>query len=92
MAAATEHAIRGGGDLDRTVPVPKGVPWFPDDVESWSVRWILLHLMEEVARHAGHADFLREAIDGATMYELMATVEDWPEAPWINKWQPATAP
>jgi hypothetical protein len=29
-------------------------------------RWILLHLIEEVARHAGHADIIREAIDGAT--------------------------
>ena len=71
------------------VPVPKGVPWFPDDVEAWSVRWILLHLMEEVARHAGHADFLREAIDGATMHQLMATVEDWPDSPWLTKWKPA---
>ena len=30
-----------------------------------SLRWILLHLIEETARHAGHADFLREAIDGS---------------------------
>lgn len=29
-----------------------------------SLRWVLLHLIEETARHAGHADFLREAIDG----------------------------
>ena len=31
----------------------------------FSLRWVLLHLTEETARHAGHADFLREAIDGA---------------------------
>ncbi len=30
-----------------------------------SVRWILLHMIEEYARHIGHADFLREAIDGS---------------------------
>jgi len=30
----------------------------------FSLRWVLLHLIEETARHAGHADFLREAIDG----------------------------
>ena len=30
------------------------------------LRWVLLHLIEETARHAGHADLLREAIDGAT--------------------------
>lgn len=31
-----------------------------------SVRWVLLHMIEEYARHNGHADFLRERIDGAT--------------------------
>ena len=30
----------------------------------WSLRWILVHLIEETARHNGHADLLREAIDG----------------------------
>jgi len=33
--------------------------------QRFSLRWVLLHLIEETARHAGHADFLREAIDGA---------------------------
>jgi hypothetical protein len=32
----------------------------------FSLRWILLHMIEETARHAGHADLLREAIDGQT--------------------------
>jgi hypothetical protein len=36
------------------------------DGEKWSMRWILVHMIEELARHAGHADFLREAIDGQT--------------------------
>ena len=30
------------------------------------LRWVLLHMIEETARHAGHADLLREAIDGST--------------------------
>lgn len=34
------------------------------DGRRFSLRWVLLHLVEETARHAGHADFLREAIDG----------------------------
>jgi uncharacterized damage-inducible protein DinB len=34
------------------------------DGEPWSLRWILIHLIEETARHAGHADLLRESIDG----------------------------
>jgi hypothetical protein len=31
-----------------------------------TVRWILVHMLEETARHAGHADILRELIDGRT--------------------------
>lgn len=34
------------------------------DGQHFSLRWVLLHLIEETARHAGHADMLREAIDG----------------------------
>lgn len=34
--------------------------------EHRSLRWILAHLLEEIARHAGHADLIRESIDGAT--------------------------
>jgi uncharacterized damage-inducible protein DinB len=33
-------------------------------VGDWTLRWVLLHLIEETARHAGHADLLRESIDG----------------------------
>jgi uncharacterized damage-inducible protein DinB len=36
-----------------------------DNDWQFSLRWVLLHLIEETARHAGHADLLREAIDGA---------------------------
>ncbi len=89
VAKATETAV-GVVDLDQAVPVPKGVPWYPDDVEAWSVRWILLHLIEEVARHAGHADIIRESIDGATMYELMAAAEGWPATEWLKPWEPST--
>ena len=34
--------------------------------EPFKLRWILLHLVEEYARHNGHADLIRESIDGAT--------------------------
>ena len=34
--------------------------------ERVSLRWVLVHMIEEYARHNGHADFLRERIDGAT--------------------------
>lgn len=33
--------------------------------EQWSLRWILIHMIEETARHCGHADLIRESIDGA---------------------------
>jgi hypothetical protein len=45
-------------DLDAT-----GTAWFGDAV---SMRWVLIHMLEETARHAGHADIARELIDGAT--------------------------
>ena len=77
-------------DLDTPVPVPHDVPWFPKDIDNWSVRWAALHLIEELSRHAGHADIIRESIDGATMYELIAGLEGWPEADWIKPWKPAT--
>jgi uncharacterized damage-inducible protein DinB len=35
-----------------------------NDGNRFSLRWVLLHLIEETARHAGHADLLREALDG----------------------------
>jgi uncharacterized damage-inducible protein DinB len=89
VARETEAAVSSVDDLGRAVPVPKGVPWFPADVDAWSVRWVLLHLVEEIARHAGHADIVRESIDGATMYPLMAAAEGWPATDWLQPWAPA---
>lgn len=40
--------------------------WATSEDERRSLRWILVHMIEETARHAGHADILRESIDGAT--------------------------
>jgi uncharacterized damage-inducible protein DinB len=75
-------------DLGASVPVPQDVPWFPKDVGHWSPRWVAMHLVEELSRHAGHADIIRESIDRATMYELMAAAEEWPETEWIKRWRP----
>jgi uncharacterized damage-inducible protein DinB len=36
--------------------------------QPWSLRWIVTHVIEEYARHNGHADLLRECIDGRTGY------------------------
>lgn len=43
---------------DTTVPWPSG--------KVFNLRWIYVHMIEEYARHCGHADLLRQAIDGAT--------------------------
>jgi len=86
-ARETDEIIAGIDDLGQPVPVPRDAPWFPRDVESWSVRWVLLHLIEETARHAGHADIVRESIDGATAIPLIAAVEGWPETPWVKPWR-----
>jgi hypothetical protein len=37
-----------------------------DDRGRFSLRWIILHMIEEYARHNGHADLIRESIDGST--------------------------
>jgi uncharacterized damage-inducible protein DinB len=52
-------AVINGADLEERCP-----PF--DDQPAVNLRWILLHLLEETARHAGHADILRELIDGVT--------------------------
>jgi hypothetical protein len=88
-AQETHEIIDAIPDLGRAVPVPKDVPWFPKDFDAWSVRWVLLHLIEETARHAGHSDIVREAIDGATGFPLMAAVEGWPATPFLKPWEPA---
>ena len=52
------------------------------------MRWVLLHLIEELARHAGHAGIIREHIDNGRMYPIMAAAEKWPESPWMQPWKP----
>jgi hypothetical protein len=97
LAGAFEHyaavgreteRIVGSLPIDHVVAVPRDVPWFPADTEYWTVRWVLLHLLEETARHAGHADIVRESVDGATWFALMAGAENWPPSPWVKPWQP----
>ena len=88
VAAETVAVVESIDDLNQPVPLPTGVPWFPADLEAWTVRWVLLHLVEETARHAGHADIVRESIDGATMYELLAAAEGWPATDWLTPWSP----
>jgi uncharacterized damage-inducible protein DinB len=82
----TDSVIAEIPDLGQTVPVPRGA-WFPGETTAWSVRWVVLHLIEETARHAGHADIIRESLDGATALPLMAAVEGWPANPYVHPWE-----
>lgn len=52
--------------LDGCVDLGAPLPGMPAGHRSPSVRWALVHLIEETGRHAGHADILREQIDGST--------------------------
>jgi uncharacterized damage-inducible protein DinB len=61
-AAATDELVRALPDLNATHPLP-AAPWFPAS-ERWSARRALLHIIAETSQHAGHADIIRESIDG----------------------------
>ncbi|UFQ17216.1 MULTISPECIES: DinB family protein [Streptomyces] len=76
VAHETEEFIRGVPSLDDTFPLPEA-PWFPKD-GAVSMRWLMLHLVEEIARHAGHADIIRESLDGKTAFELVALEQGYP--------------
>ena len=82
----TNAVVESIDDLGHGVRLPEA-PWFPDP-EGCTVRWILLHLIEETARHAGHADIIREALDGALSGPLMAAAEGWPVDGWVKPWRP----
>ncbi|XVU25231.1 DinB family protein [Actinoplanes sp. CA-054009] len=89
IAERTEKTVTELADLDHPVPIDHSVPWNPKDLNHWTLRWVLLHLIQETARHTGHADIVRESVDGATAYPLMAAAEGWPETGWLKPWRPA---
>ncbi|MFJ8431110.1 DinB family protein [Kitasatospora sp. NPDC094019] len=62
-ARRTDELIAALPDLDVSHPLPEA-PWFEAGL-SWSARRVLLHVIAETAQHAGHADILRESLDGA---------------------------
>lgn len=76
-AATADHSIAGAIDryrqssrlVDRIVLEASTLGELcrrPDAPEPVNLRWVLMHLLEETASHAGHADILRERIDGRT--------------------------
>ncbi|GAA2062704.1 DinB family protein [Williamsia deligens] len=64
VASRTEEIIHGVTDLTRTTPLPEA-PWNTPGA-AHSVRRVLIHLVAETAQHTGHAEIIRESIDGRT--------------------------
>jgi Protein of unknown function (DUF664) len=63
VARRTDELVATLPDLDLSHPLPEA-PWFEPGAR-WSARRVLLHVMAETAQHAGHADIIRESLDGA---------------------------
>jgi uncharacterized damage-inducible protein DinB len=70
QAERTNAFIREVPDLDATIPLPTA-PWAPER-QYQSVRRILLHMFRETAHHSGHADIIREQLDGGNTTMSMA--------------------
>ncbi|MEV0118178.1 DinB family protein [Streptomyces sp. NPDC050844] len=64
VARRTDELVTTVPDLDATWPLPKA-PWTEPGAQ-WSVRQVLMHIISETAQHSGHADIIRESLDGAT--------------------------
>jgi hypothetical protein len=62
-ARLTDELVTSLPSLNAGHPLPKA-PWFEPGA-SWSARRVLLHIITETAQHAGHADIIRESLDGA---------------------------
>ena len=63
VARRTDELVAGLPDLDASHLLPEA-PWFEPGAR-WSARRVLLHIIAETAQHAGHADIIRESLDGS---------------------------
>jgi uncharacterized damage-inducible protein DinB len=63
VACHTDALVSALPSLDASHPLPEA-PWFESGAR-WSARRVLLHIIAETAQHAGHADIIRESLDGA---------------------------
>jgi hypothetical protein len=62
VAGRTDELVATVPSLDLSHPLPEA-PWFPPGARR-SARRVFMHIVAETAQHAGHADILREALDG----------------------------
>ncbi|AQW51731.1 MULTISPECIES: DinB family protein [Streptomyces] len=79
VARETDEAVRALPSLDTTFEALR-LPWDEGGTRTW--RWAILHLIEELARHAGHADIIRETIDGKGAFDLVFETGAMPEPDW----------
>ena len=63
VAQRTDEVVDTLPDLSISHPLPKA-PWFPPDGRR-SARRVFVHIVAETAQHAGHADIIRESLDGS---------------------------
>lgn len=76
-------------DPDEVITAPPK-PWEGiTESHECSRRLSLVHHVEEFARHAGHADIIREQLDGATALPLRMAVEHIPGNDYVQPWEPA---
>ena len=89
--AVVEWIRSSDPNAEQTVPP---APWYGlMDSSQAAMRYSFGHVIEELARHAGHADIIREHIDGATSLELVLADTGRPATPFAEPWsapQPAT--
>ncbi len=63
VARRTDDVVASLPDLDLSHPLPRA-PWNPPGAR-WSAHYVIMHIIAETAQHAGHADIIRESLDGA---------------------------
>ena len=85
-AAEFDRVIADAESLDELIPQPTA-PWQPE--REWlSIRAMIIHLIRETAHHCGHADIIREALDGQTtmgaISEGQEWAEQWADADWAK--------
>ena len=77
------------GDLEAELPVGP-FPWYGmDEARPAKLRYLYVGHIEEFARHAGHADIIREQIDGAKAPELVAAIEGREPNQFVTPWTPS---
>lgn len=82
-ARCTEFADTTIAELP--LDAPGVVPWWPEERRHVTLHFLLVHMIAETNRHAGHADILRESIDGAA--GLRQAVSNLPEQDWAAHYE-----